>query len=84
MLWPDLCIAHRGGQSHGNVPVPKFRLLLQALRRPSGTYTFVITRTDDPHWSEMGAAAFETPDDAAEAGRLAMERLNALHRVVQS
>jgi hypothetical protein len=33
---------------------------------------------DDPHWSEMGARIFQTFDEAAEAGRLAIDRLGAI------
>jgi hypothetical protein len=61
----------------------RFRLLIHARANPSGTYTYVIVRSDDPYWSEMGAEIFTTVEDAAEAGRLAIDRLEANRGAVQ-
>jgi hypothetical protein len=60
--------------------LPKFQLVIHARQKPPGTYTYVIARRNDRHWSEVGAGAFKTLDEAAEAGRLAIDRLEALHR----
>jgi hypothetical protein len=62
----------------------KFRLVIQARRKPSGTYTYVITRSDEPASSKMGAEAFNSPDEAAEAGRVAIARLEASYRSAQA
>jgi hypothetical protein len=61
----------------------KYRLVIHARPKPARTYSYVITLTDDPYWSDMGKEAFETPDEAAQAGRRAIDRLEALHRTVQ-
>jgi len=53
----------------------KFRLVLKASGKPAATYSFVITRLDRPNWSEAGATSFKTLDAAAEAGRMAINRL---------
>ena len=29
-----------------------YRVAVQARNKPAGTYTYVITRTDDPNWAE--------------------------------
>jgi hypothetical protein len=60
-------------------PDPRYRLVIHARPKPPRTYSYVITLTDDPYWSDMGEEAFETPDEAAEAGRRAIDRLQALH-----
>jgi hypothetical protein len=49
----------------------KYRLVIHARPKPARTYSYVITLTDDPYWSDMGKEAFETPDEAAQAGRRA-------------
>jgi hypothetical protein len=63
---------------------PKFRLVIHAKVKPRGTYTYIVTRGDDPYWSEMGAEAFETVEEAAEAGRLVVARLEARHRMAET
>jgi len=54
---------------------PKFRLAIQRRTKPIGTYTYVITRRDDPDWSETTADYFFTRDEASAAGRAALDRL---------
>jgi hypothetical protein len=53
----------------------KFRLSIQPRTRPIGTYTYVITRTDDPDWGETSADYFFTREQASAAGRAALDRL---------
>jgi hypothetical protein len=57
-----------------------FRLVIHARTNPSGTYTYVIVRSDNPYWTEMGTETFTTVEEAAEAGRLAIDRLEAVAR----
>jgi hypothetical protein len=64
--------------------LPKFRLVIRARGRPSHTYTYVVTRNDNLDWSEVGAGRYKTVDEAAEAGRLAINRLETSHPLVQS
>jgi hypothetical protein len=61
--------------------VSEFQLVIQARRKPAGTYTYVIARRDDPAFSKTGSEVFMSPEEAAEAGRLAIQRLD---RSVQS
>jgi hypothetical protein len=61
--------------------LPKFRLVIRACRYPAGTFTYVIARNDWPSASTMGPVVFHSLDEAAEAGRLAIERLDrSVHR----
>ena len=53
----------------------KFRLSIQPRTRPIGTYTYVITRKDDPDWGETSAEYFFTREEASAAGRAALDRL---------
>ena len=53
----------------------KFRLAVQPRTRPIGTYTYVITRRDDPDWGETSAEYFFTREEASAAGRAALDRL---------
>jgi len=53
----------------------KFRLAVQPRTRPIGTYTYVITRKDDPDWGETSADYFFTREEASAAGRAALDRL---------
>jgi len=53
----------------------KFRLAVQPRTRPIGTYTYVITRKDDPDWGETSAEYFFTREEASAAGRAALDRL---------
>jgi hypothetical protein len=54
---------------------PKYRVVLQARTKPAGTYSYVITRTDLPHWAERSNDAYPNLEAASEAGRAALERL---------
>jgi hypothetical protein len=47
-------------------------------KKPVGTYTYVITRTDDPHWAESTAESYATPEAASEAGWIALDRIRAV------
>jgi hypothetical protein len=53
----------------------QYRLVIHARPKPPRTYSYVITQIDDLYWSKMGSEVFQTPDEAAEAGRLAIEHL---------
>jgi hypothetical protein len=53
----------------------KFRVSIQPRTRPIGTYTYVITRKDDPDWGETSAEYFFTREEASAAGRAALDRL---------
>jgi hypothetical protein len=53
----------------------KFRLAVQPRTRPIETYTYVITRKDDPDWGETSAEYFFTREEASAAGRAALDRL---------
>ena len=53
----------------------KFRIAVQRRTRPIGTYTYVITRKDDPDWGETSADYFFTREEASAAGRAALDRL---------
>jgi len=53
----------------------KFRIAVQPRTRPIGTYTYVITRKDDPDWGETSADYFFTREEASAAGRAALDRL---------
>jgi hypothetical protein len=55
----------------------QYRLVTHARPRPPRTYSYVITLTDDLYWSKMGSKAFPTVDKAAEAGRIAIDRLTS-------
>ena len=53
-------------------------------KKPVGTYTYVITRTDDPHWAESTAESYATPEAASEAGWIALDRIRAVKGLDQS
>ena len=53
----------------------KFQIAVQPRTRPIGTYTYVITRKDDPDWGETSADYFFTREEASAAGRAALDRL---------
>jgi hypothetical protein len=57
--------------------LPRYRLVIHARQKPPRTFSYVITLTDDLHWSKMGTEAFPTLDAAAEAGRLAIDHLTS-------
>ena len=65
---------------------PEFRVIVQARGKPAGvlagtgeypegTYTYVITKSDDRNWAETSADSYATPEDASAAGQIALERL---------
>jgi hypothetical protein len=45
--------------------------------KPAGTYTYVITRIDDPNWAESALESYSTPEAASEAGWIALDRIRA-------
>ncbi|MGA7489135.1 MAG: hypothetical protein WBW74_19605 [Xanthobacteraceae bacterium] len=53
----------------------KFRVLVQRRTRPIGTYGYIITRSDDPNWSETTGDYFFTREEASAAGRAALDRI---------
>jgi hypothetical protein len=54
-----------------------YRVAVQARNKPAGTYTYVITRTDDPNWAESALESYSTPEAASEAGWIALDRIRA-------
>jgi hypothetical protein len=56
-----------------------FCLALQARSHPAGTFNYIITRRDIPTWAEASLETFPTLEDAAKAGRAALERIVAQH-----
>jgi hypothetical protein len=61
-----------------------YRVVVRARKKPIGTYTYVITRTDDPNWSESTGESYSTPEAASEAGWLALDRIRATKKADQS
>jgi len=57
--------------------LPIYRVAVQARKKPAGTYTYVITRTDDPNWAESPVEPYSTPEAASEAGWIALDRIRA-------
>ena len=55
-----------------------YRVVVRARKRPVGTYTYVITRTDDPNWAESTGESYSTPEAASEAGWIALDRIRAV------
>jgi hypothetical protein len=55
-----------------------YRVAVRERKKPVGTYTYVITRTDDPHWAESTAESYATPEAASEAGWIALDRIRAV------
>jgi hypothetical protein len=53
----------------------KFRVSVQPRTKPIGTYTYVISRSDDRHWGMSTAEYFFTPEEALAAGRAVLNRL---------
>jgi hypothetical protein len=60
------------------LPLPKYRVIVQAQHHPHHGYTYVIVRTDLPGWAECSTTLYATLEAAAEAGRMALERF--IHR----
>ena len=54
-----------------------YRVAVQVRNKPAGTYTYVITRTDDPNWAESALESYSTPEAASEAGWIALDRIRA-------
>jgi hypothetical protein len=48
---------------------------VQPRTKPIGTYTYVISRSDDRHWGMTTAEYFFTPEEALAAGRAVLDRL---------
>jgi len=61
-----------------------YRVVVRARKKPIGTYTYVITRTDDPNWAESTGESYSTPEAASEAGWLALDRIRATKKADQS
>ena len=64
--------------------LPTYRVAVQARNKPAGTYTYVITRTDDPNWAESTGESYSTPEAASEAGWIALDRIRAAKRLDRS
>jgi hypothetical protein len=71
--------------SHGRtVYISRYRVAVQARNKPAGTYTYVITRTDDPNWAESALESYSTPEAASEAGWIALDRIRAAKKLDRS
>ena len=55
--------------------LPTYRVAVRARKEPAGTYTYVITRIDDPNWAERTGESYSTPEAASEAGWIALDRI---------
>ena len=53
---------------------PQFQVEVKPRSQPVGAYTYVITRSDDPHWAEWSADSYATREAALAAGQEARER----------
>jgi hypothetical protein len=51
----------------------QFQVKVQARGKPADTYTYMITRSDDPAWAEWGDS-YATYEAALTAGQAALER----------
>jgi hypothetical protein len=54
------------------LPLPKYRVILQAQHHPQRRYGYVIIRTDLPEWAEGSPTLYATLEAAAEAGWMAV------------
>ena len=54
-----------------------YRVILRARNKPGSGFTYVITRLDDPLWSQGTNNYYPSPEAASEAGRVALESLLA-------
>ena len=61
-----------------------YRVAVQARNKPAGTYTYVITRTDDPNWAESALESYSTPEAASETGWIALDRIRAAKKLDRS
>ena len=61
-----------------------YRVVVQARKNPAGTYTYVITRTDDPTWEESSGELYSSPEAASGAGWIALDRIRATKKAGQS
>ena len=52
-----------------------YRVTVQGRGEPAAGYTYVITRADDPNWSQRTNAYYPSPESAVEAGRVALNSL---------
>ena len=51
-----------------------YRVVVRARNVPSAAgYTYILTRLDDPAWSQGTAIYYPSPEAASEAGRVALE-----------
>ena len=72
----DTTLEPRHGLCHiGTMVDPStFRVIVRARNNGTG-YTYLITCTDDPVWSQGTNVFYPSPETAGEAGRAAMESL---------
>jgi len=49
-----------------------YRVIVQARGEPGLGYTYLITRADDPVWSQGTNIFYPSPESAGEAGRVAL------------
>jgi hypothetical protein len=73
------CLVERCGVSMEYRPT-KYRLVIQKKGSVPDCYGYVIVRTDNPDWSEAGAATFPRLDAAVEAGFAVLARLETIYR----
>jgi hypothetical protein len=56
----------------------KLRVVVRPRSKPIATYTYIITKSDDPEFGETSAEYFFSPSAASEAGKAAL-----LERIVR-
>jgi hypothetical protein len=61
------------------VQSPEFHVTVQARGKPAGTFTYRITRSDNPSWAEWGDT-YATPEAAEVAGQVARDRHQRANR----
>jgi hypothetical protein len=62
------------------VQSPEFHVTVQPRGNPAGTYTYRITRSDNPNWAEIGGDSYANPEAALAAGQVALERHQRANR----
>ncbi|SRR6266568_3978400 len=68
--------ARRGSCHIGIMAEPEaYRVIVRARGELGPGYTYLITRSDDPIWSQGTHIYYPSPEAAGEAGRVALESL---------
>jgi hypothetical protein len=53
----------------------QFRIFVRSRVRPIGTFTYFVTRKNDPDWTKTTAEYFFTREEALAAGRTALDAM---------